>query len=176
MRDCLRGQSREHRGSQRLCNQRGRQAPRFCVGRGFRSTGRRDYTTKREGYAAYGVEEYWRFDYTGGRFHDASLAGDILVGKEYRPLPINRDPNGLVWGYSPKLYLELRWNQGQLRFSGHYTKEFLPTPEEERLIRDEETVRANNAEAQAHAERQAPMEAEERLRLLESKAERRQDT
>ena len=35
------------------------------------STGRRDYTVKRDTYAAYRVREQWRFDHTVGRYHDA---------------------------------------------------------------------------------------------------------
>ena len=66
--------------------------PDFVLEVASRSTGRRDYTVKRQGYARYGVQEYWRFDYTGGRFHDAPLAGDTLTGAEYTPIPINREP------------------------------------------------------------------------------------
>ena len=53
--------------------------PDFVLEVASRSTGRRDYTVKRTGYAGYGVREYWRFDHTGGRYHDAALAGDRLV-------------------------------------------------------------------------------------------------
>ena len=56
--------------------------PDFVLEVASRSTGRRDYTVKRDGYAGYGVREYWRFDYTGGRFHDAPLAGDVLTGED----------------------------------------------------------------------------------------------
>ena len=42
------------------------------------STGRNDYTEKRITYADLAVPEYWRFDYTGGAYHDAPLAGDRL--------------------------------------------------------------------------------------------------
>ena len=57
--------------------------PDFVLEVASRSTGRRDYTVKRDGYAGYGVREYWRFDHTGGRFHDAALAGDVLVDGRY---------------------------------------------------------------------------------------------
>ena len=55
------------------------QPPDFVLAVASRSTGRRDYTVKRAGYAGYGVREYWRFDPTGGRYHDTALAGDRLV-------------------------------------------------------------------------------------------------
>ncbi|MXY22160.1 MAG: hypothetical protein F4Y49_12610 [Dehalococcoidia bacterium] len=38
-----------------------------------------DCTDKRETYAEYSVGEYWRFDHSGGEYHDAPLAGDRLV-------------------------------------------------------------------------------------------------
>ena len=39
--------------------------PDFVLEVASRSTGRRDYTVKREIYARYRVREYWRFDPTG---------------------------------------------------------------------------------------------------------------
>ena len=150
--------------------------PDFVLEVASRSTGRRDYTVKRDGYAAYGVQEYWRFDPSGGRFHDASLAGDLLVGEQYQPFPINQDPDGLLWGYSPMLDLELCWEQGRLRFRDPYTREFLPAPAEERLIRESAEARADQAEAradQAEAQRDA---AEERIRQLEAQIQQQQDT
>ena len=94
------------------------------------STGRRDYTVKREGYAAYGVREYWRFDHTGGDFHDTALAGDTLVGDRYEPLDIHHDPDGLIWGHSPVLGLDICWENEQIRLRDPATGEFIPTPEE----------------------------------------------
>ena len=104
--------------------------PEFVLEVASRSTGRRDYTVKREGYARYGVAEYWRFDHTGGKFHDAPLAGDTLVDGEYRPLPIHREADGLIWGYSAVLDLDLCWEDGELRLRNPLTGEFLPTPTE----------------------------------------------
>ncbi len=135
--------------------------PDFVLEVASRSTGRRDYTVKRNGYAAYGVQEYWRFDPSGGRFHDASLAGDLLAGEEYQPFPINQDPDGLIWGYSPALDLEICWDNGEVQLRNHYTKEFLPRPRQERRMREAETARADAAE--------------ERIRQLEAEIQRRQD-
>ncbi len=104
--------------------------PDFVLEVASRSTGRRDYTVKREGYAGYGVREYWRFDHTGGQFHDAPLAGDVLNGEEYTPVPINRDPDGLVWGHSEVLGLDLCWDNGALRLRDPSAGRFLLTPEE----------------------------------------------
>ena len=90
-----------------------------------RATGQRDYTIKREAYAKYGIREYWRFDRTGGRFHDAPLAGDRLLENRYVPIELNREPDGLIWGHSPVLGLDICWDDGQLRLRDPQSGEFL---------------------------------------------------
>ena len=122
---------------------------------GSRSTGRRDYTVKREGYAALGIREYWRFDPSGGEYHDRPLAGDTLINGEYTPIEIVAESDGRHWGYSEILELELWWEEGTLRFRNHESGQFLLTPEElaaDRLVAHE---RAGTAEA-----RVAELEAE----------------
>ena len=133
--------------------------PDFVLEVASESTGRRDYTVKREGYAGYGVRECWRFDHTGGRFHDASLAGDVLTGETYTPIPINRDPGGLLWGHSEVLGLDLCWDEGVLRLRDPLTGAFLSTPAELRAELDEAQDRAQAAEERAAA-------LEEELRRL----------
>lgn len=136
--------------------------PDFVLEVASESTGPRDYTVKRDGYAGYGVREYWRFDHTGGRFHDAPLAGDVLTGDEYTPIPINRDPDGMLWGHSEVLGLDLCWDDGVLRLRHPLTGAFLPTPAELQAELDEAQERANadRLRAQAAEERAAALEAE----------------
>ncbi|MCE2459047.1 MAG: Uma2 family endonuclease [Dehalococcoidia bacterium] len=121
--------------------------PDFVLEVASHSTGRRDYTVKRDGYAGYGVREYWRFDHTGGRFYDAALAGDALVDGSYEPLEIIDEPDGLIWGHSEVLGLDLCWCDGELRFRDPSTGEFLLTPEEGRVAL--ETAEARVAELEA---------------------------
>ena len=90
--------------------------PDFVLEVASRSTGRRDYTVKRDGYAGYDVREYWRFDHTGGRFHAAPIAGDTLAGDVYEPVEIHEDIEGILWGHSVVLGLDVCWDDGQLRF------------------------------------------------------------
>ena len=63
-------------------------APDFVLEVASPTTGRVDYTDKREDYERFGVGEYWRFDPSGGEYHDAALAGDRLVVGEYEPITI----------------------------------------------------------------------------------------
>ena len=101
-----------------------------------KSTGPRDYTEKRRIYRDVGAPEYWRFDPTGGQYHDAPLAGDILVDGEYQRIAIRSDPDGTFWGYSPALDLYLVWEDGNLRFYDPAVSEFLPDPHEYANERD----------------------------------------
>ena len=136
--------------------------PDFVLEVASRSTGRTDYTVKRDGYAGYGVREYWRFDHTGGRFHDAALAGDVLVDGAYEPVDITHEPGELIWGHSEVLGLDLCWNDGDLLLRDPLTGEFLPIPEEERAARIEAEGRAEleRVARQAAEARQAELEAE----------------
>ena len=136
------------------------QPPDFVLEVASRSTGRRDYTVKRVGYAGYGVREYWRFDHTGGRYHDAALAGNRLVAGVYEPIRITEEPDGVKWGHSPVLGLDLCWDEGNLRFYDPVAGEYLPTAEELQARRAVAEARAAVAEAELRRLR-------ERLRRLE---------
>ena len=125
--------------------------PDFVLEVASRSTGRRDYTVKRRGYAGYGVQEYWRFDHTNGRYHDTALAGDVLADGEYAPAQINREPDGLIWGHSFVLELDLCWDRGELRLRDPETGEFLPTPDELQAGREAERAAKEAAEARVAA-------------------------
>jgi hypothetical protein len=88
--------------------------PDFLLEIASASTGRRDVTVKREGYAALGIPEYWRLDDSGGRYHGVPLAGDRLVEGAYQAIPIEMIDRGTHQGYSTALNLYLRWEQGRL--------------------------------------------------------------
>ncbi len=127
--------------------------PDFVLEIASRSTGRRDYTIKREGYAAYGISEYWRFDHTGGRFHDAPLAGDTLIDGGYSPIELTYESSQFIWGHSEVLGLDLVWDDGALRIRDPLTGDFLRTTKEFR-----------DSVVQAEAERDAALEELSRVR------------
>ena len=118
--------------------------PDFVLEIASRSTGVADYTRKRDAYAVYGALEYWRSDPSGGRYHDRPLAGDLLVDGVYRPMPIHHEPDGTIWGHSPALGLDLRWNDGRLRFYDPQTERYL-------LSLTESQARASDAIAERDA-------------------------
>ncbi len=145
--------------------------PDFVLEVASRSAGRRDYTVKRDGYARYGVREYWRFDPTGGEYHDAPLGGDRLVEERYEPLEIVSEPDGPHWGCSEALGLELWWDDRKLRFRDPVIGKFAPTPEESWAALESERAIAESERA-ARLAAEARAEAAE-ARLIEMRAELR---
>ena len=143
--------------------------PEFVLEIASETTAARDFTVKRDGYAALGVSEYWRFDGSGEGYYPQPVAGDLLVGGAYTPVEIVRQAGGETRGYSPALSLYLCADAGELRFWDPVTGEYLPTMAElrEREIRAvAERNRAEDRAAQAEG-RAAQAEAElARLRKM----------
>ena len=123
--------------------------PDFVIEIASETTGERDYTVKRRIYRNMGAVEYWRFDPSGGRYHDAPLAGDVLVDGEYQRIPIRAEPDGTHWGYSAALGLYLVWQDGSLRFYDPAISRFLRNLEESEERVEEADRRAASANRRA---------------------------
>ena len=146
--------------------------PDFVLEIASPSTGRRDYTIKREGYARLGVGEYWRFDPSGGDWHDAALAADLLVDGVYEPIGLHCEPDGSIWGRSAALGLDIYWQDKVLRFYDNDKGEFLPEYTELKEQRDRAEARAEAEAIRAEAEARARAEAEAELERLREKIRR----
>ena len=126
--------------------------PEFVLEVASRRTGQADYTRKRFGYAHYGVAEYWRFDHTGGQYHDVPMAGDRLADDRYEPIPLGEDRpgpmSGMLSGFSEALGLYLCWDAGNLRFYNPGADAFLMTHEEMKaeLAKAQERIRQLEAD------------------------------
>ena len=81
--------------------------PDFVLEVASESTGSTDIRKKRRDYANFGIPEYWRFDSTGGRRYEASLAGDRLVEGAYQPVEIVDLELGHFHGRSDVLNMDL---------------------------------------------------------------------
>ena len=127
-----------------------------------KSTGKRDYTIKRDAYARYRAREYWRSDESGGRWHDAALAGDTLVDGKYVPIEIIQDEDGRFWGYSAVLDLHVCWDDGRTRFYDAKTSRFLP----DYIEADDEREEAARERDEMAIERDSLAAENERLRAL----------
>ena len=122
--------------------------PDFVLEVGSPSTARIDTERKPGLYARMGVGEYWRFDPMQGEYYGYHLAGDILVNGEYRPVPMTTEPDGMVWGYSPLLDLNLCAQDGRLIFHDPKTSRYLLNlPETQAVVAEQAAaLEASNAE------------------------------
>ena len=136
--------------------------PEFVMELATEMMGRRDCTIKRDGYAWLGVPEYWRFDRTGGKLHDAALAGDRLVNGRYEPIEVTLNDDGVYSGFSPAIGLALCWVDGKLRFRNPYSGEYAPTyteSVESRVAVAQARIQAAELEASRLRERLARYES-----------------
>ena len=132
-----------------------------------KTTGRRDYMVKRDGYASFGIFEYWRTDPSGGEWHNAPLAGDRLgPDGRYIPIPIERISENVLRGYSEVLGLYVCWEYKALRF---YDLEvgYLLTFAEEQDLRFAAVARADAESARADAAEARVRRLQEELRRLQ---------
>ena len=133
--------------------------PDFVLEVASESTADNDTGYKRDLYARLGVREYWRFDRTGGELYGAGLAGEYLENGDYRPVTIRVDADGVEWGYSPLLHLNLRQRNGRLELQEPDTGEILLNRRGERLAKEA-----------ALEQRDATLrERDERIRQLEER-------
>ena len=118
--------------------------PDFALEVASRTTGKIDYTDKRLDYARYGIAEYWRFDPSGGEYHDAALAGDRLVDGEYEPIEVEWLDERRCRGHSDVLRLYVCWEDGELLWFDPVSETDLRTFGEEIERADNEARRADD--------------------------------
>lgn len=122
--------------------------PEFALEIASPTTGRRDYGIKRDDYERYGIQEYWRFDASGGDYHDAALAGDRLLDGRYEPIGIKEISDGMLRGYSAILDIFVCREDGELRFLNPETSQYLPTHHESEARADAAEARVAQLEAE----------------------------
>ena len=141
--------------------------PDFVLEVASENTATNDYENKPQGYAAFGVPEYWRFDPTGGDYYPAPLAGDRLVDGEYQPITVVKVDEERYWGHSDVLNLDLCWEYGQLRWYDPVSQRYIATYDDQANARATAESQLRATEAELDRERQARLAAEARVRELE---------
>lgn len=154
-------------------------APDWVLEVGAKSTGQVDVGDKVTRYEQMGVQEYWRFDPSGGAHHGVPLGGDILVDGKYQPVELTSDPDGILKAYSPVLDLYLCWveqpnGQGLPAFYDRGTNAYIANAAEVVSARREAGARADAAEAQREQDRRRRIAAEAEIRQLRDELKRLQ--
>ena len=158
-----------------VVSREGGRVPDFVLEVASRSTWRRDREEKREIYASIGVSEYWRFDPLDEYF-GVPLEAERLVDGAYQPIPIGRDEDEVLRGYSEVLGLELCVFadlslrlydplRGVWLLNHQRSEEARLASEATRLTAEAELERARESRQR---EREGRLAAEARLRLLEA--------
>ena len=133
------------------------------------STFRNDATRKREGYAALGVREYWRFNSGVGPRELPRLSGDRLADGRYEPLPIEEWAPGHYRGYSEVLRLYVCWEHANedARLEWYDPVEGVYLPGYDAVMQARDAAEAAHLSAEARAD-----QAEARIRQLEAENQR----
>ena len=121
-------------------------APDFVLEVASKSTWREDLGPKRDTYARLGVKEYWMYDPTGEYFSPV-LQGLRLAGDAYVHQMAVASRGGALTLSSDTLGLELRAQDGEMRFRDPATGQVLLSHQEEAAARREAEVRAEAAKA-----------------------------
>ena len=85
-------------------------APDFVMEVASSSTAANDLGWKRDLYQRLGVQEYWRFDPTGGRLYGQAIAGERLVGDRYEEYPVESGADGSARSHSELLDVVFAWD------------------------------------------------------------------
>ena len=96
-------------------------APDFALEMAFPAKAREDLTVKHKLYQEIGIREYWRLDPTGGDLYGAPLTADRLEGGVYEPIPLRKEADDDVRGYSEAAGIYLFWMDGFFLFRGSGT-------------------------------------------------------
>ena len=86
----------------------------------------------------------------------------------YVPIPIHREPSGLIWGHSEVLGLDVCWDDGLLRFYDPVGGRFLPVSQEMRRENDEMRVELSEARARAAAAEEEARRLREQVRRMQA--------
>ena len=85
-------------------------APDFVMEVASPSTAVNDLGWKRELHQQLGIQEYWRFDPTGGELYGQPIAGERLVTGRYEEYELQHGDDGSVQGHSELLGVVFFWN------------------------------------------------------------------
>ena len=154
-------------------------APDFVLEVASPSTAANDLGWKRELYQRLEIQEYWRFDPTGGRLYGKPIAGERLVNGEYEEYLLEYGVEGSVRSHSELLDVVFHYNGEEfdaldpatgLTIDKRVAAETRADAAETRA--DAAETRAIVAEAEISLERAARSQAETRAEAAEAELAR----
>ena len=134
--------------------------PDFAMEIGSETTAFRDVRVKPDEYAKMGISEYWLFDPSGGDLYGDLLFAYRSADGEYRPMEMSLNADGLPYGYSEALGLNICAGEDD-QLAGRYVPLFqepesgrylMDLTESGRALTDEREARRAAEEARAEAE------------------------
>ena len=137
------------------------------------STARVDLGIKREIYASIGIGEYWRHDLSGGDYYGEPLVGEYLQNGQYHRFEIRTSDDGVAWGHSPALNLDLHWGDYRLHYFDPVAGEWLLGLREHTVLLADERAARLEGRAELEAERAAHEQTRRQLRQAEDELLRR---
>ena len=146
--------------------------PSFVLEIASEKTYKNDLEDKPGVYWEIGVDEYWRFDPSGGDLYEPALRGDRRAGGAWEPIAVSLSDGGLV-GHSGVLGLGLHAEGLRLRFRDPRTGLWLPDPDDARRALDDTRRERAAAEDRAEAEAAARRAAEAELAALRARLDAR---
>ena len=127
-----------------------------------------DLHVKPAKYGELGVDEYWRFDPTGGELMDPPLQGERRLAGSWVPIGVVPDGGGLR-GRSEVLGLDLCWRPPKLRLWDIAAGAWLPDLDDEAVRADEEAAARRAADVRADEEAAARRAVEAELAELRAR-------
>ena len=147
-------------------------APDFVMEVASPSTAANDLGWKRELYQRLEIQEYWRFDPTGGRLYGRPIAGERLVNGEYAEYPSEYGVDGSVRSHSELLDVVFHWNGDEFDALDPATGTTIDKRVAAEARADAAEGRAIVAEAELNLEQTARSQAEARANAVEAELAR----
>ena len=147
-------------------------APDFVMEVASSSTAANDLGWKRELYQQLGIQEYWRFDPTGGELYGKPIAGERLVAGQYQEYELQYGDDGSVQGHSELLDVVFHWSGEEFDALDPATRLTIDKRTAAEARADAAETRAIVAEAELNLEQTARSQAETRADAAEAELAR----